>query len=244
MTSLGRMLRVLDLFGPHSQKLEVETIAEQMGLSRATAYRYVKELCNVGLLSRLDSRYALGPRLIELDCMMRQTDPLIMAGHGLMRELSDKTGLVVFISVYYDGRIINTHVEQPPEAVNLSFGRGRPLPLFRGAQSKVLVSHQKGRKLKRLFEDWIATDPAYNYSWKEFSQLARKIRRDGFCQTHDELNLGLTGLAAPIWNQAGEEVVGSLAAAGDTPSFELLRAETVASMLIQYARDIGNRLAP
>lgn len=238
------MLRVLDLFGPLSQKLEVEAIAQQMGLSRATAYRYVKELCDVGLLSRLDSRYVLGPRLIELDCMMRQYDPLILAGHEPMRELSDKTGLAVFISAYYDGRIINTHVEQPPQAVDLSFGRGRPLPLFSGAQSKVLVSHQRGRKLKRIYEDLIANDPAYSYSWKEFSQLAKKIRQDGFCETHDELNLGLTGIAAPIWNLAGEEVIGCLAAAGDTASFELLRAETVASLVIKCARDISDRLVP
>jgi DNA-binding IclR family transcriptional regulator len=63
------MLNVLSLFGPKSQKLEVEGVAQQMDLSRATAYRCVKELCNLGLLSRLGSRYVLGPRLTELDCI-------------------------------------------------------------------------------------------------------------------------------------------------------------------------------
>lgn len=237
------MLKVLDLFGPESQKLEVESIAQQMELSRATAYRYVKELCKVGLLSRLDSRYVLGPRLIELDCMMREYDPLLLAAYKPMQELALKTGLAVFISVYYDGRIINSHVEQPPKNIELAFGRGRPLPIFRGAQSKVLVAHQKGRKLKRTYEDWIQSDPEYNYSWKEFSQTAKSIRQAGFCQTHDELNLGLTGIAAPIWNSNDEEVVASLAAAGDTASFELLRAESVTNLVVEYTRIVSSKLA-
>jgi len=244
VTSLGKMLRVLDLFGPESQKLDVESIAQRMELSRATAYRYVKELCNAGLLWRLEGGYALGPRLIELDWMMRQYDPLILSGHESMRELAEKTGLAVFISVYYDGRVINTHVEQPSTELSLSFGRGRPLPVFRGAQSKVLVSHQKGRKLKKIFEEYIETDPAYDYSWKEFSQMTKRIRQDGYCETHDELNLGLTGIAAPIFNSANDDVVGSLAAAGDTANFELLRSEVVIDLVKEYARVIGAKLAP
>ncbi|WP_240945889.1 IclR family transcriptional regulator [Pseudomaricurvus alkylphenolicus] len=238
------MLKVLDLFGPEAQKLDADFIAQEMDLSRATAYRYVKELCDAGLLWRLDGSYALGPRLIELDCMMRQNDPLILAGHEPMQALSEKTGLAVFISVYYDGRVINTHVEQPTKTINLAFGRGRPLPIFKGAQSKVLVSHQKGRRLKRIFEEHIESDTTYDFSWKDFLQVTKRIRQDGYCQTHDELNLGLTGIAAPINNVANDEVVASLAAAGNTRDFELLRSEVVVELVIEYARLISEKLNP
>ena len=72
MSSLSKLLNVLDLFGPATLKIDPDTIAERMGLSRATAYRYVKELCDAGLLTRVDAgHYGLGPRVIELDWMMR-----------------------------------------------------------------------------------------------------------------------------------------------------------------------------
>ena len=44
MSSLSKMLSVLDLFGPATLKIDPDTIAERMGLSRATVYRYVKDL--------------------------------------------------------------------------------------------------------------------------------------------------------------------------------------------------------
>lgn len=237
MSSLSKTLGVLDLFGPQQLQLDPETITERMGLSRATVYRYVKDLCEAGLLSRVGAgSYALGPRIVELDWMMRQYDPILIAGREPMQRLAEETGLAVFASVFYDGHIINTYITDPNEQHHFSFGRGHPLPLFRGAQSKVLVAYQKGRRLLKLFEEQISKDPNNPYSsrsWSEFARAAKKIRKDGYCITHDELNLGLTGIAAPIMVMDGKEVVGSISAVGSTDTFKLLRQERVIDLVIQ-----------
>jgi DNA-binding IclR family transcriptional regulator len=240
MSSLSKTLGVLDLFGPKQLQIDPETIAERMGLSRATVYRYVKDLCEAGLLTRVGAgSYALGPRIIELDWMMRQYDPILTAGRQLIRALSLETGLAVFVSVFYDGRIINTYITRPDDTYHFAFGRGQPLPLFRGAQSKVLVAHQKGRHLQKLFEEKIAKDPNNPYSWSEFARAAKKIRKNGYCITHDELNLGLTGIAAPIISLDDKEVVASLSAVGSSDAFKLLRQETVIDMTIETTRRIA-----
>jgi DNA-binding IclR family transcriptional regulator len=243
MSSLSKTLAVLDLFGPEQLQVDPDTIAERMGLSRATVYRYVKDLCEAGLLSRVGAgSYGLGPRIIELDWMMRQYDPILSAGRELMHALSNETGLAVFASVFYDSHIINTYIAEPSDTYQFSFGRGHPLPLFRGAQSKVLVAHQKGKRLQQLFEERISKDPSnpYSaYSWSEFARAAKKIRKDGYCITHDELNLGLTGIAAPIVSVSEKAVVGSLSAVGTTANFKLLRQETVIEMLIETTRRIA-----
>lgn len=229
------MLKVLGMFGPDCLTLNVETIADSLELSRATAYRYVKELCDSGLLTKFGGNYTLGPRIIELDRLMREFDPLISKGRDTMSQLSEKTGLTVMFSVFYNDRIINTHIETVDQSSSLSFGRGRPLPLFRGAQSKVLVSFQKSRKLKKIYEEILSPSEDYNFSWKEFSQMTRKVRQDGYCITHDELNLGLTGIAAPIIKEETGEVFGSLAVVGTTASFELFSKDAIADSLVAAA---------
>lgn len=240
MSSLSKLLSVLDLFGPQTLKIDPDTIAERMGLSRATVYRYVKDLCDAGLLTRVDAgSYGLGPRVIELDWMMRQYDPILLAGRELMHELSAQTGLAVFASVFYDGRIINTYIAEPTETYRFAFGRGQPLPFFRGAQSKVLIAYQKGRRLQRLFEEHMAGDPDSPHDWDSFAKAARKIRKDGYCVTHDELNLGLTGIAAPIIASGSEEILGSLAAVGTSANFQLLRQEAVTERVVETARRIA-----
>lgn len=243
MSSLSKMLSVLDLFGPQTLKIAPDTIAERMGLSRATVYRYVKDLCDAGLLTRVDAgHYGLGPRIIELDWMMRQYDPILVAGRELMHELSEETGLAVFASVFYDGHIINTYIAEPSDTYRFAFGRGQPLPFFRGAQSKVLIAFQKGRRLQRLFEEHLASSPDNPYDWASFSKATKKIRKDGYCLTQDELNLGLTGIAAPIINREIDEVVGSLSAVGSSQSFKLLRQETVIDMVMETTRRIAENM--
>lgn len=242
MSSLSKTLGVLDLFGPEQLQIDPETIAARMGLSRATVYRYVKDLCEAGLLSRVGAgSYGLGPRIIELDWMMRQYDPILTAGRDLMHELSNETGLAVFASVFYDGHIINTYIAEPRDSYHFSFGRGHPLPLFRGAQSKVLVAHQKGKRLQKLFEEIAkdATNPYSSYSWSEFAREAKRVRKDGYSITHDELNRGLTGIAAPIISVDEKELVGSISAVGTTANFKLLRQETVLDMLIHTTKQIA-----
>ena len=239
MSSLSKMLKVLNMFGTESLVLNVDSIAVSMDLSRATAYRYVKELCESGLLIKLDGSYTLGPRIIELDWMMRRSDPLLSNGREIITQLAKSTGLNVFVSVLYDDHIINTYIDSLDKDYGFSFGRGQPLPLFHGAQSKVLVSYQKGRKLKKLFEEGIINDKQYDYSWKEFSQLTRSIRQDGYCHTHDELNTGLTGIAAPIFKIGKDDILGSLAVVGKSSCFELLKEEAI----VEHVKNAANKIA-
>jgi DNA-binding IclR family transcriptional regulator len=246
MSTLSKTLALLDFFGPNSLQVNADSIVERTGLSKATVYRHVKDMCDAGLLTRVGSgSYSLGPRIIELDWMMRQYDPILIAGRELMHELAEETRLAVFSSVFYDGRIINTYIVEPSETFAFNFGRGQPLPLFCGAQSKVLVAYQSGRRLQKLFQEKIAgnpDNPCHNWSWKNFSRAARKIRKDGYCITNAELTEGLTGIAAPIMQQDGREVAASLCVVGNDDKFGLLRQESVIERVVETARRIASNL--
>jgi len=246
MSTLSKTLALLDFFGPSSLQVTAETIVERTGASKATIYRHVKDLCDAGLLTRVGTgSYSLGPRIIELDWMMRRYDPILVAGRELMLELAGETRLAVFTSVFYDGRIINTHIVEPSETFAFNFGRGQPLPLFCGAQSKVLVAYQTGRRLRKLFQEKIAGNPGnpfHNWSWKEFSRAAKKIRKDGYCITNAELTEGLTGIAAPIMQQDGREAAASLCVVGNDDKFGLLRRESVIERVVETARQIAANL--
>ena len=50
MSSLGRLLSVLDLYSEVEPIWTLEEITSETGYTRSTAYRYVKELCDSGLL--------------------------------------------------------------------------------------------------------------------------------------------------------------------------------------------------
>lgn len=74
------MLAVRDLVDHAHGVRSVEEIGAATGCTRSTVYRYVGELAAAGLLTQsAPGRHSLGPRIIQLDRQLRESDPLLAA---------------------------------------------------------------------------------------------------------------------------------------------------------------------
>lgn len=244
MNSLRRMLAVLKLIEPGRPTLDMDEICTRLGYAPATAYRYVRELAEVGLLVRLPSGYALGPRIIELDLLIRETDPLLHRSQDLVRQLAAQTGLHVLLSELYEDTVISIHQEFGHAGGELTFGRGRPMHLFRGSASRVILAHLPPRRMRRFFEQYAtATDfPALGADWKTFSKSMLTIRRQGWCLSSGELDPGKTGVAAPIFDE-GQRVLGSVSLVGSNEHFEAFGAPYLGTLVTQAGQEITRRMA-
>jgi DNA-binding IclR family transcriptional regulator len=75
MSSIAKLLSILELFSEARPFLCAEEVAAQLDCSLPTAYRYVRELVESGMLVRFPSgEYGLGPRIIKLDYHLRVSD--------------------------------------------------------------------------------------------------------------------------------------------------------------------------
>lgn len=238
-SSLSRMLCVLGLFSAKAPSLTVDQIATLLGVPKSTAYRYVQELTKFGLLVRLDKSITLGPRIIELDLSIRESDPVIRAAAAPMRELTEQTGLDVFLSKLYGHSLVTVHTEfnsyQPP----LRYGRGRPVPLTRGSSSKALMAFLPAARLRRLHQELDASEAG---AWDDFYAEMQKIRRAGFSRTSGELNAGRTGISAPIFGRA-RSVVASITALGSNTRIALFDHQAIASLVMKAAQAASERLS-
>ena len=82
-------------------------IIEALETSRSTGYRYIKTLHDAGLLTAVrNGYYSLGPRIIEMDLPIRQTDPLLLASHGVLEELVDKIGHSALLCTAYGDSVL------------------------------------------------------------------------------------------------------------------------------------------
>src|SRR5690606_18823865 len=110
MSSLSKMLSILDLFTTDNPVWTAEGISAVIGCSAPTGYRYVRELVGAGLLLRLGTgSYSLGPRVITLDYQLRTGDPYYNAGRSLMSTLAEQTGCDCVMSRLFDDQVIDTH---------------------------------------------------------------------------------------------------------------------------------------
>lgn len=212
MATVDRALGILRLFTGENSEWTVEAAARELGLSQSTAYQYFRSLVDAGLLSTYRTGlYVIGPAIIELDRQTRRNDPLIQAARGEMERLSatlaGQDDVVLLCRLY---KLTVMCVDQqapaaPRQAV--SYERGRPMPLDRGAASKVILAHLPPRVLRRYFDQNHADGTSE--AWADFRRPLRGIRRAGLCITHGELDEGRVGLSAPVFAAEGE-VVGSI----------------------------------
>ncbi len=201
MSSLVRMLSVLDLFTEAEPAWTPDAIAQRLACSLPTAYRYVRALMRAGLLRRaVAGSYVLGPRLAELDFQMRRTDPLLRDGDAALRALCEDTGCDVVVAEALGDRLITVQQLHGTEGVSASFGRGRRMPLFRGMLSKTLLAWMPRAALRRLY-DAHAVEAAAEPFAASFETLVanlRPIRAQGHAVSVGELDPGLAGIAVPL----------------------------------------------
>lgn len=244
MNSLRRMLQILDLYGAHTPVLDVETICTRLSYPPATTYRYLKELCNSGLLIRSPEGYAPGPRFIEMDLLIREFDPLVSRCRPLLRSLVEQTGLDVLIGQQYGERILTTHQETGPERFELLFGRGRTMDMFRSSTARIVTAYLPTRHLRRLYEKNQDIDYVQRLGkeWPAFSAHMQELRRAGYCITKEQINPGIGGISAPIFDDA-KRIFGSLTLLGTLERFEAINPEALASLIQPAARAVSRALA-
>lgn len=252
MSSPARVFAILDLFTKENPIWQPDNINSILGYSRPTGYRYVKELVEAGLLQKVSAgNYALGGRIIALDYQLRQTDPVLFAADPVMRELATQTKFDAALSVMFAGpQVVDVHHVNAEKNLHLSFGRGRPRPLFLAASPKILLGHLPRGLLKKIYETHAKEIGASGMgnTLQEFLTMLTKIRKDGFYRSQGELESGLGALAVPIFNAEGD-CVAALALVGSVQRFEadldvrLLRKLKESSAAISFSLGLNHARA-
>lgn len=215
MRTTQRMLEVLQLFSMEEPEWSIDAAAKKLGLTQSTAYLYFRDLVESALLvkSRM-GYYNIGPAVIVYDRITRSCDPVISLAQPLMKELTASVGVecVALLCRLYRMTVLCVAQEATDHAdFAVSYERGRPMPLFRGAASKICLAHVERRKLRRYYDEFKAdiSKADLGTTWGEFKSALRRIRSTNLCTTTGELDAGRTGISAPIFSPEGE-ILGSL----------------------------------
>ena len=244
MTKFARMLDVLDLFSESATVLTAEDIAIRLDISRPTAFRYVRELSAAGFLANYSGSYSLGARIVTLDYRIRASDPVLKEAKPVMRVLSAETACTSILCGMYNEEIINVHHEAGYDDAALAFaGRGRPLPLFRGSASKIMLAYLPTPRLKKLYERHHddADVLAIGRDWTAFRAYFTAVRQQGHYISKEEIDAGTVGIAAPlIVPRVG--LVGSMSLVFSMERLAMLNTDGLASILKARNGDIASRL--
>ncbi len=209
-----RAIGLLRLFTLARPVWTVDAAAAVLQVSASSAYRYVAVLVEAGLLTPAGSaQYVLGPAIIQYDRQIQMTDPLLLHARPVMTALSrEAPGSTMLLCRRFQDTVLCVHqVTDAMAPRTVSYERGRPMPLFRGATSKILLAHLTWRELRRLYAPHQTEIAAAGLgeTWEAFRTTMTRMRRAGYAVTHAEVDPRSVGLSVPVHDGA-KRVVGSL----------------------------------
>jgi DNA-binding IclR family transcriptional regulator len=246
-SSGDRMLDVLGLFTLQHPEWTVEGAAKKLRTSVPTVYRYFRSLASVGLIISISGAgYILGPRIIELDRQIRSGDPLLNAARDVMEDLIQYAaeGSIILLCRSFRDRVICIHqvIGRGPQGP-ISYERGRPMPLFRGATSKVILAYLPTRTLKSLYARNRAeiASAKLGDDWDTLKRGLADIRRAGVCISAGEVDPGRVGIAAPIFDKE-RVILGSLTFVLPGISAETALTKRLVPLTIAGANEIGEKI--
>ncbi|MGB3245744.1 MAG: IclR family transcriptional regulator C-terminal domain-containing protein [Sulfitobacter sp.] len=200
MNAVEKMLAVLTLFDEAHPAWSVEEMMIETGFSRPTLYRYLKALREAGIVSSQGAIHRLGPRVTELDWLMRRSDPVLDGGQKALGRVAALHPGTAFLVRWYGQRILCIASEVSAQAPRSSYPRGRPMPLARGAASRAILAWLPKRVLDGVGGDGLVNLRAAGETEADIRARLRKVRRDGVAEARGEVTPGVIGLAAPIFD--------------------------------------------
>ncbi|MBV9898672.1 MAG: IclR family transcriptional regulator [Chloroflexi bacterium] len=219
-----RAIDVLLLFDEEHPFLTASDIARRLDMPRSTTYRYIQTLRSYNLIEE-DARggFRLGTRIFQLGRIARQGLGYVDVARSYMEQLAALTGEVVLLTRRSGSQVVCVErVEgDPRHPIRLSYERGHVLPLHAGASAKVLLAFSDPAENDAVLSTIEALPRYTERTVTDRAALARqleRIRADGYALSAGEVDEGVRGIAAPIF-QADGRVAAGLSLVG--PQFRL-----------------------
>lgn len=245
-STADRALTVLQLFSYAHTRISATEVADHLGSSRTTAYRYLQTLVGAGFLAEdAASGFRLGPRVMELAAVARRGHGLSEMALPVMRELADRFHETILLTRRIGNAIVCLEREEwTGRHIRISYDRGSQLSPNAGASAMILIAWTPEAEVRNL----LAVQPLPAYTPATLSTpeaiIARlaSIRSDGYAIGRGEVDRDAVGIAAPVFDdvglvQAAVSVVMLQARADDAHLAAIVNA------LVHACRELSDTLA-
>ena len=224
-----RMMNLLDALAEHEESASLKVLAEQTGLHPSTAHRILNDMVACRMVERGDGgTYRLGLRLLELGNLVKARLSVREAAQAPMRALHKLTGETVNLSVRQGDEIVyvdRAYSERSGMQVVRAIGGRAPLHLT--SVGKLFLASDDASQVRAYVTRTGLSGHTRN-SITDLSKLEvelNQVRQLGNAKDNEELELGVSCLAAGILDDTGKLVAGlSLSAPTDRIHADWLRA--------------------
>ena len=243
MQSVDRAVAILEILARDGEA-GVTEVARELGVHKSTASRLLAALDRRELVAQDAARgkFRLGVGLLRLAGAAGARLDVVQESRPVCQALAKAVGETVNLAILSGRDALYLDQVAGPAALSPHNWAGQRIPLHATSDGKVLLAYLPGRRGRRA-----SGAAARELHWPhhhhaaEFPQVLAEVRRAGYATAVDELEEGLTAIAAPVRNAEGR-VIASISASG--PSFRMPadRIGALAGSVRRAAAEVSCRL--
>ena len=240
--SVDRAVTILEILA-RAGEAGVTDLARELGVHKSTAFRLVAALERRDLVEQHVGRgkYRLGTGVLRLAGATTSRLDVVQESRQVARTLARRTGETVNVAVLSDGAALYLDQVAGSSALQPHNWVGQRIPLHATSNGKVLLSALDGENLDQQLHDLRAYTAHTITTVEALQQELDEVRRRGFAIAIDELEVGLTAIAAPIRNGAGESAA-SMSISGPTFRLDARRVPQLVEAVVAAADEVSRRL--
>ena len=242
--SVDRAVAILEILARDGDA-GVTEIAAELGVHKSTASRLLAALDRRDLVAQDSARgrFRLGVGIVRLAGAVGRGLDVVRESRPVCQALAGRVGETVNIAILSGRDALYLDQVAGPAALSPHNWAGQRIPLHATSDGKVLLAYLPAAQAKEClaaaplprFTEHTITDAG------ELTKILAEVRRRGYATAVEELEAGLTAVAAPVRNSEGQ-VIASISASG--PSFRIPadRIAELAESVRLAAAEISRRL--
>ncbi len=203
-TVASRVLALLAAFDEGHRALGLSELARRAALPPPTAHRLAAELVAGGFIARLpDGRYVVGRRMWDIGLLAPVQSGLRQLASPFLHDLYGATLATVHLAVRDGVRVLYVDRLSGSASVPVVSQVGGRLPLHCTGVGKVLLAYAPAEVQERVLGHLARITPYTITSPGLLAEQLRRVRRDGWAQTVEEMSLGACSVAVPVLTPSG-----------------------------------------
>ena len=215
-------------------------LASALGVHRSSASRLAATLAQRGFLERAphNDAFRLGPMLRRLGLLAIGERGVLSESREVMERLARETRETVVLSVLDSGEAVDVAQATGPHLVGMRRWIGRRSPLHASSDGKVFLAFANADVRRSR----LAAPTKHTITdRRRLAEEVERVRKRGWASVESELEEGLNGVAAPVFD-GSDRCVAALSLSGPAYRLPAERLAELATRVQAASAAIGARL--
>jgi len=245
-------VRVLSALIDSGAPLMLKTVAERAEMQPPKAHRYLVSFCRSGLAERdaASGGYRLGPLAVRLGLAALRRLNVVQVASPTLGQLRDEVGFTTGLAVWGAAGPTFVRFEETNDALIISGRPGSVMPILSSSTGRVFGAYMPrsvtgpfiARELSGVPHPGGTPNSAVpQMSQQDVEALFEGVRQNKLAAIRGDLNPGLHGVSAPVFDHAGA-VAGVITVMGSAGLIDTRLDGPVALRLAARAEEASRRM--